>query len=130
LGRRKTPNRASERDNGEATGRAVASGDRADSSITGAREGLTSGVGLTEGERMRGEGRSGCRAGLGCQAGAGAREVGRVGREGERGRAKERGRKLGSETGPAGGEKRNFRFVFFSYFQSILLSFFIISFFL
>jgi hypothetical protein len=35
LGRHKAPNRAGECDNGEATGRAVAGGERADSLITG-----------------------------------------------------------------------------------------------
>jgi hypothetical protein len=47
-GRRKAPNRAGERDNGEATGRAEASGDHVDSLVTGAREGLTSGARLPE----------------------------------------------------------------------------------
>jgi hypothetical protein len=42
------PNRAGERVNGEATGRTVASGDRADSLVTGARKGLTSGAHLLE----------------------------------------------------------------------------------
>jgi hypothetical protein len=41
-GKRKAPNRAGERDNGEATGRAVAGGDRVASPVTGARKALTS----------------------------------------------------------------------------------------
>jgi hypothetical protein len=49
-GRRKAPNRAGERDNGEATGRAVAGGNRVASPVTGARKALTSGARLPERE--------------------------------------------------------------------------------
>jgi hypothetical protein len=52
-GRRKAPNRAGERDNGEATGQAVAGGDRVASPVTGARKALTSGTRLPERERDR-----------------------------------------------------------------------------
>jgi hypothetical protein len=50
-GRRKAPNRAGERDNGEATGRAVAGRDRVASPVTGARKALTSGTRLPERDR-------------------------------------------------------------------------------
>jgi hypothetical protein len=49
--RRKAPNRAGERDNGEATGRVVTGGDRVASPVTGARKTLTSGARLPERER-------------------------------------------------------------------------------
>jgi hypothetical protein len=45
------PNRAGERDNGEATGRTVAGGDRVACPVTGARKALTSGTRLPERER-------------------------------------------------------------------------------
>jgi hypothetical protein len=51
---RKAPNLAGERVNGEATERAAAGGDRVDSLVTGAREGLTSGARLPERGRLRG----------------------------------------------------------------------------
>jgi hypothetical protein len=62
---RKAPNLAGERVNGEAMRRVVADGDRVDSLITGVREGLTSGVGLIEGERMRGRGQERPTCGVG-----------------------------------------------------------------
>jgi hypothetical protein len=55
-GRRKAPNRAGERDDGEATGWAVAGGDHVASPVTGARKALTSGARLPERES---EGESG-----------------------------------------------------------------------
>jgi hypothetical protein len=55
-GRRKAPNRAGERDNGEATGRAVADGDRVAIPVMGTRKALTSGARLPERES---EGESG-----------------------------------------------------------------------
>jgi hypothetical protein len=65
---RKVPNRAGERVNGEAMGRVVAGGERADSLITGEEEkGLTSGACLLEGG-----GREGARVvatGLDCRVG-------------------------------------------------------------
>jgi hypothetical protein len=122
---RKAPNLAGERINGEATGRVVAGGDRADSLIMGAREGLTSGVGLTEGERMRGRGQERPTCGVGLSGGCG-RAGG--GPSGPRGRARARGRErgeLGPKTGPTGG-KRNFLFFFsFPISKSILLSSFL-----
>jgi hypothetical protein len=53
-GRRKAPNRAGERDNGKATRRTVASGERIDSLVTGMRKVLTSGDHLPERGRLRG----------------------------------------------------------------------------
>jgi hypothetical protein len=53
-GRRKAPNRASERDNCEAMGRPAVGGDRVDSLVTGAREGLTSEARLPERGQLRG----------------------------------------------------------------------------
>jgi hypothetical protein len=50
-GRRKAPNRAGERDNGEAMGRAVAGGDHVASPVTGARKALTGGGRLPGRER-------------------------------------------------------------------------------
>ena len=52
-GRRKAPNRDGEHDNGEATGRAVAGGDRVASPVTGARKALTGGDRLPRRERSR-----------------------------------------------------------------------------
>jgi hypothetical protein len=52
---REAPNRAGEHVNGEATGRAVAGGERADSLVMGEGEkGLTGGVRLPERGRSRG----------------------------------------------------------------------------
>jgi hypothetical protein len=53
-GRHKAPNRAGERDNGEATGRMVAGGEPVDSLVTGARKVLTSEAHLPERGRLRG----------------------------------------------------------------------------
>jgi hypothetical protein len=86
-------NLAGERVNGKATGRVATSGDRADSLVTGAREGLTSGARLPEGERSRAGGgvavdewgRLVSGGGRSAGARAGAREMGHVGHEGERG---------------------------------------------
>jgi hypothetical protein len=97
-GRRKAPNRAGERDNGEATGRAVAGGDRIASPVTGTRKALTSGTRLPERERERSresEGECDWRVGPGWQRRRGARargqwapwavrEKGRHGHVGER----------------------------------------------
>jgi hypothetical protein len=65
--KRKAPNRAGEGDNGEATGRAVAGGDRADSLLTGeGRVADKRGPLARGGEREgRGKGRSGWRVGPG-----------------------------------------------------------------
>jgi hypothetical protein len=73
-------------------GRVATGGDRTDSLVTGAREGLTSGGRLPEGERSRAGGgvvadewgRSVSGGGRSVGARAGAREMGRVGREGGR----------------------------------------------
>jgi hypothetical protein len=77
-GRRKAPNRAGERDNGEVTGWAVADGDHVASPVTGARKALTSGARLLERERARvratdGWGRAGSGRGGAAPARAGAR---------------------------------------------------------
>jgi hypothetical protein len=125
----KAPNFAGERVNGEAMGQAVAGGDRADSLITGAGEGLTSGAGLTDGERMRGEGRSGERAGSGYQWRV--REVGRARpRASARKRERERGWGTWSGIGPTGGEEFPFSFFLFLFPNLFSFSFSIISFFL
>jgi hypothetical protein len=102
--------------NGEATGRAVAGGERADSLITSAGEGADKrGRVGKERERMRGKGRSGSRVGPGWQwRGAGA-----CGRWAELGLGRARGRErggLGPESAQPGGERKSF-FFFFFYFQ-------------
>jgi hypothetical protein len=128
---RKAPNLAGERVNGAATGRVVAGSDRADSLITGVRERLTSGVGLTEGEQMRGRGQERPTCGVGLSGGCGRAGGGPSGPRGRAwARGRERGGELGPENGPARGEKFPFLF-FFSYFQIYFAFFFsIISFFL
>jgi hypothetical protein len=88
---RKTPNLAGERVNGEATERAVAGGDRVDSLVTGAREGLTIGTRLPERGQLRGS--------EGGQADGWGRPVSGEGRSAMRERA--RGRWAGF--GPAEG---------------------------
>jgi hypothetical protein len=99
--------------------------DRADSLITGAREGLTSEVGLKEGEWMRGRGQERMTCGVGLSG-----RCGRAGGgpSGPRGRARARGRErggLGPEIGPARGEEK-FTFLFsFPISKSILLSSFL-----
>jgi hypothetical protein len=52
-GTRKAPNRAGERDNGEAMWRAVADGDRFASPVVGPRKALTGGARLPGGERSQ-----------------------------------------------------------------------------
>jgi hypothetical protein len=118
-GRRKAPNRAGERDNGEATGRAVADGERVDSLITGEgrvadkRGPLARGRAVArEQERARLMGGVGSSA-RGGECGAGERErwatwAVRVAREGGIGGGTWAG------IGPAGGERNS---LFFSYFQ-------------
>jgi hypothetical protein len=106
---RKTPNLAGERVNGEATERAVAGGDRVDSLVTGAREGLTIGTRLPERGQLRGS--------EGGQADGWGRPVSGEGRSAMRERARgrwaawaergtgawERGRKGWAGFGPAEG---------------------------
>jgi hypothetical protein len=109
----------------------VAGGDRTDSLITGAMEGLTSGVGLTEGEWMRGEraGAAGVRGWVVRRVRARGRWAEWAARESAGVRKREGG--LGPETGPAGGEKFPFLFFSFPISKSIFTFFFsIISFFL
>jgi hypothetical protein len=89
------PNRAGERDNGEATRWAVAGGDRIASPVTGVRKTLTSGARLLEGERDRERARGvrltgGTRLAT-AEGSVGARAMGRLGHEGER-EARARGR--------------------------------------
>jgi hypothetical protein len=104
LGRRKAPNRAGERDNGEATGRAVAGGDRVASPGHGREEGADGRGPLTR-ERLR-ESEGGCgltgedrsaRERRGAREGAGPRGPG------EGGGRRARGSWAGN--GPTGGEK-------------------------
>jgi hypothetical protein len=76
----KAPNLASERVNGEAMGRPVAGGDRAESLITGAGEGADKRGRVDRGgaDAGRGQERLTCRVGL-LEAGASVWEVGRAG---------------------------------------------------
>jgi hypothetical protein len=80
-GRRKAPNRAGERDYGEATGRSVAGGDRVASPITGERKALTGGARLPEREIVRERGECGLTGGaeLPAAEGRGARASAREG---------------------------------------------------
>jgi hypothetical protein len=123
-GRRKAPNRAGERDNGEVTGWAVADGDHVASPVTGARKALTSGARLLERERARvratdGWGRAGSGRGGAAPARAGARGK-RAAWAGRGGGALER---VGPETAqPRGGGFSFFFFLFsISYFYFLFL---------
>jgi hypothetical protein len=122
-GRRKAPNRAGERDNGEATGQAVAGGDRVAGPVTGARKALTSGARLPERERARGVRLTGG-AGLAAQRGGerGCAGDGPLGprKGGECGRARERG-----GFGPKMAQPRGVSFFFFLF--SIFYFLFLIS---
>jgi hypothetical protein len=114
-GRRKAPNRAGECDNGEATGRAVAGGDRVSNPVTGARKALTCGTRLLGRERETARERGGVRltGGVGLAAAegsAGARAMGRLGREGER---EVRARVRGGGFGPETAHPRGACFLFF-----------------
>jgi hypothetical protein len=123
-GRRKAPNRAGERDNGEATERAVVGGDRVASPVTGARKALTGGARLpgrerserARGVRADGWGRAGSSRGEGS-VGERAGNRGRVGRGGEA-----RGRELGRKRLNRGGGRFSFSFIFsISYFYFLFL---------
>jgi hypothetical protein len=123
-------NLAGERVNGKATGRVATSGDRADSLVTGAREGLTSGACLPEGERSRAGGgvaadewgRPVSGGGRSAGARAGAREMGHVGHEGERGAARGVG-EVGWIRPSRGGEILLFLFPFLFLFLFLLSPF-------
>jgi hypothetical protein len=112
---RKVPNQAGERINGEATGRTVVGGERADSLVTGEGEkGLTGGARLPERGQSRGseggrsDGWSRPISGRGGATRARAREMGRVDRAGN-GRAGER-----EVVGPDPAQPRgDFLFLFF-----------------
>jgi hypothetical protein len=131
-GRRKAPNRAGERDNGEAAGRVVADGDRVASPVTGARKVLTGGARWLEREIVREQGECGLTGGarLAAAEGRGARAStrgkwatwagGRGAREG-----------VGSETAqPTGGGGFSFFFsiFYFLFLVSISISFIPFSF--
>jgi hypothetical protein len=122
-GRRKAPNRAGERNNGKATGRAVADGDRVASPIMGARKALTSGARLLERERDRKRARGSAADGWG-RAGSSRGERGRVGDGalgprgggGRKARARE---EVWAGSGPAEGGS----FLFFYFLFLISISF-------
>jgi hypothetical protein len=113
-----------------ATGRVATSGDHADSLVTGAREGLTSGARLPEGERSRVGGgvaadewgRPVGGGGWSAGARAGAREMGRMGREGERS-AVRGGGEVGWIRPSRGGEIFLFLFPFLFLFLFLLSPF-------
>jgi hypothetical protein len=117
--RRKAPNRAVERVNGEATGQTVAGGDRADSLITGAGEGADK-RGQVDREIRCGE-RAGAADGWGW-AGSG-HGTGACGRWAELGLGRGR-RARGREGGNRGGEKFLFLFLFLFPFLLLFLFFY------
>jgi hypothetical protein len=127
-GRCKAPNRAGERDNGEATGQAVAGGDRVASPVTGARKALTSGARLPERERARvraadGWGRAGNGRGARRQRGWARGGNGPRGPDGGRGARGE----SWARNGPTEGEKFSFFFFYFLFLFLFLLSPFILN---
>jgi hypothetical protein len=120
-GRRKAPNRAGERNNGKATGRAVADGDRVASPIMGARKALTSGARLLEREREIARERGGVRLTGGAELAAAegsadAWAMGHLGREG--GGDGKRGRER--RFGPVAAQPRGVPF-YFSIFYFLFL---------
>jgi hypothetical protein len=122
-GRRKAPNRAGERNNGKATGRAVADGDRVASPIMGARKALTSGARLLEREREIARERGGVRLTGGAELAAAegsadAWAMGHLGREGGGRKARAR-EEVWAGSGPAEGGS----FLFFYFLFLISISF-------
>jgi hypothetical protein len=105
-------------------------GDRGDSLVTGAREGLTSGARLLEGERSRADGVVAADewgwpvSGGGRSKGArgGVRDMGRVGREGGRS-ASARGREVGWIRPSRGWGREIFLFLFLFLFLFTLSPF-------
>jgi hypothetical protein len=104
---RMMPNRAGERVNGEATGRTVAGGERADRLVTGeGKKGLTGGARLLERANARGEGQEWLAGGVGLTAACHERGCGRWAVLGfERGDERTGERQRGwDESGPAEGD--------------------------
>jgi hypothetical protein len=120
---------AGARVNGEETGQAVVGGERAGEGMGGTRD-LTSGLGLSAGERRERErGEAADRWGRAVKRGAGAGVAGLLGPREERG--KRPLARLGPETTQVRGECFSFFFFSFFYFSfpfSIYISFYFLFF--